>query len=200
MKVTLVSRSISEVEGVVDYSDFIAFIARIGRVKENSEKLVNYLLEHKHFSPFEHAFFTFKIETSRAIGRELLRHRSFVFQERSQRYEKVSVGDFELRQQAEKNRQSSTDVIEDPELKQLVQEYLAYSQEVYEKLLEKNVARECARFVLPESTETTILMTGNIRSWYHFMQLRLDETAQKEIREVAQEIKNILSLYLPRLF
>lgn len=186
----------------VSSQDFTAYIARIGRVKSNPEKLLRYLINHAHWSPFEHTFVTFKIITSRAIGRELLRHRSFTFQELSQRYEPIPhILTPDLRAQSIKNRQSSTidcdPYIEHPHTKEslpashIIAEHIAYTQKLYEQLLAAGVARECARFILPECTSTTLLMTGSLRSWIHFFAVRDHPDAQKEIQEIARSLKNI---------
>jgi thymidylate synthase (FAD) len=186
----------------VNAQDFTAYIARIGRVKNNPEKLLRYLINHAHWSPFEHTFVTFKIMTSRAMGRELLRHRSFTFQELSQRYEPIPIVlTPELRAQSLKNRQSSTiscdPLIENPYTKQMelaskiVTEHIAYTQALYEQLLTAGIARECARFILPECTSTTILMSGSLRSWIHFFAVRDHPDAQAEIQEIACDLKQI---------
>lgn len=213
MKVELVAKTIPSVEGV-STGEFAAYVARIGKVKENPEKLLKYLVEHAHWSPFEHTFFTFKIRTSRAIGRELLRHRSFTFQELSQRYEEVMEFEpVELRKQAETNRQSSGEVF-DPEYNPYAPMKLSHSvrtsdvvsglldeiRNLYQELLNMGVARECARMILPECTATTILMTGNLRSWVHFLALRDEGAAQKEMQLVAKEIKGFLTEEVPLMF
>ena len=196
----------------------IVEIARVSSSrKDKSEKpegLLNYLLKHKHFSPFEHASITFDITTSKAIGIQLIRHRSFTFQEFSQRYQDVSrisdsgmFEDIELREQSDNNRQSSSEVfdpfVEVPHSGELVEASLMVRQfselavEVYKCLLDAGVAREQARMVLPMATKTRIYMTGTIRSWIHFLDIRDDEHAQKEIRLIAQEIKAIMIDELP---
>jgi thymidylate synthase (FAD) len=192
----------------------IVYIARVSSSRENKwedhEKLIRYLIEHRHWSPFEHAHLTFEITTSRAIGRQLLRHRSFTFQEFSQRYaEATEFEEVELRAQAEKNRQSSTDVV-NPDLylgdhdafgthgvdipaSDLVAEHLERTRILYQELLDAGVARETARMILPECTQTTLYMTGNLRSWIHFLELRADEHAQKEVRKIAYEVQKVIT-------
>lgn len=193
--------------------DHIVEVARVSSSRKNKkdkpEGLLSYLVRHKHWSPFEHGHATFEIETSKAIGIQLIRHRSFSFQEFSQRYQDVNrLGDIfepiELRAQCEDNRQSSTEVI-NPNLYRkfngggvkpykaniVIDRYLKGAQDLYTDLLEAGVAREQARMVLPLATTTKIHMTGSIRSWIHFLELRDDEHAQKEIQLVAQEIKRI---------
>ena len=188
--------------------DHIVEVARVSSSRKNKKDkpdgLLRYLVQHKHWSPFEHGHATFEIETSKAIGIQLIRHRSFAFQEFSQRYQDVNhLGDIfepiELREQCEDNRQSSTKVI-DPKIpleggnenaSVLINDLLNQSHKVYNQLLEAGVAREQARMVLPLATTTKIHMTGSIRSWIHFLELRDDGHAQKEIQDVAKAIKRI---------
>lgn len=192
----------------------IVEVARVSSSRKdkmsNYAGLVKYLAKHAHWSPFEHATFTFEIQTSKAIGIQLIRHRSFSFQEFSQRYQDVNQLDnmfepLELRAQCENNRQSSSEVI-DPEIRvsggyinanRMIQNHLASARNLYNTLLKAGVAREQARMVLPLTTSTTIHMTGNVRSWIHFLELRDDEHAQLEIQLVAKEIKCILKDLLP---
>jgi thymidylate synthase (FAD) len=200
MKVELINKT-------PDAEMHIVEVARVSSSRKNKkdkpEGLLNYLIKHKHWSPFEHSYVTFEIETSKAIGIQLIRHRSFAFQEFSQRYQDVNqmidiYEPIELRAQCDDNRQSSMDVI-DPNVKYLdldnvpasdaVEAYLKLGHELYNDLLEEGVARETARMILPLATKTKIHMSGSIRSWIHFLELRDDEHAQKEIRLVAQEIK-----------
>lgn len=191
--------------------DYIAFIARIGKVKENPAKLIKYLLKNQHWSPFEHVYLTFKIKTTRAIAAQMLRHRSFTFQELSQRYEEIiEILPTELRAQALTNRQSSTDVIDpvidmywsDKERAQInASELVSWVKEqclmVYQKLLEAGIAKECARDVLPLSSATTLLMTGNVRSWIHYLAIRDHGHAQKEHQRIAQSIKKVFCKEFP---
>ena len=200
MKVELINKT-------PDAEMHIVEVARVSSSRKNKkdkpEGLLNYLIKHKHWSPFEHSYVTFEIETSKAIGIQLIRHRSFAFQEFSQRYQDVNqmidiYEPIELRAQCDDNRQSSMDVI-DPNVTYLdldnipasdaVKAYLKLGHELYNDLLEEGVARETARMILPLATKTKIHMSGSIRSWIHFLELRDDEHAQKEIRLVAQEIK-----------
>ena len=178
--------------------------------KSNAAGLLAYLVRHKHWSPFEHSHATFEIETSKAIGIQLIRHRSFSFQEFSQRYQDVNqIGSIfepiELRAQCEDNRQSSTEVINPiisykgtpTSAQELIQDHLQSAQGLYTRLLDNGVAREQARMVLPLTTTTKIQMTGSIRSWIHFLELRDDSHAQKEIQLIAKEIKKALVVELP---
>jgi thymidylate synthase (FAD) len=197
--------------------DHIVEVARVSSSRKNKkdkpEGLLRYLVRHKHWSPFEHGHATFEIETSKAIGIQLIRHRSFAFQEFSQRYQDVNhLGDIfepiELRAQCEDNRQSSTEVI-DPIIRGInpniestlaggaINSFLSKAHDLYNQLLEAGVAREQARMVLPLATTTKIHMTGSIRSWIHFLELRDDDHAQKEIQTVAKEIKRIFIREFP---
>ena len=151
---------------------------------------------------------TIEIKTSKAIGIQLLRHRSFTFQEFSQRYAIVeNIEPIELRKQAIDNRQSSTEVF-NPKVyysgynseilaNYAIEKYLEQGQKLYKDLLNKGVARECARMILPMCTETTIFMSGTIRSWIHFIDIRIDGHAQKEAQLIAQKIKKIFKEQLP---
>lgn len=172
--------------------------------KEDYEKLVRYLIDHGHWSPFEHSFMTLEIETSKAIAIQLIRHRSFTFQEFSQRYQDVSSIDsnmFEdvvLRKQAESNRQSSIEEIEESsQLYTLLKTYLSEAEFLYRTMIMSGVSRETARMVLPLCTKTKIYMTGSIRSWIHFFSVRDDQHAQKEIQDIAKKAKRIFSHQLP---
>lgn len=197
----------------------IVEIARVSSSRtdksEQVEGLINYLIKNKHWSPFEHGFMTLEIKTSKAIGIQLLRHRSFTFQEFSQRYAEVTeLEDIEFRMQAETNRQSS--ILEIGAVKNngyLIEEYTAtfeqklwlqkvadtlqQVQQLYKDGLELGVAKECARMILPMTTETTIYMTGSIRSWIHLIMIRDDTHAQKEIQIIAREMKRIFKEELP---
>ncbi len=193
--------------------DNIVEIARVSSSRKDKkakpEGLINYLINHKHFSPFEHSYLTLEINTSKAIGIQLIRHRSFTFQEFSQRYQDVNKLDemfepIELRKQCDNNRQSSTEVF-NPTIKfhattnanEVINGMLGAIKSLYVELLNAGVAREQARMILPLTTKTKIFMTGSIRSWIHFLQLRDDEHAQKEIQLVAKEAKSIFKDQFP---
>lgn len=186
--------------------DLIAYIARVSNPSnqsniETSERLIRYLSKHKHWSPFEMVDLTVEIKTSRLIATQLLRHRSFSFQEFSQRYSQVtSIESLELRKQATTNRQSSTDLVEDYEAINIaVENHFKNCMVFYEYLLEKGVARECARAVLPLNTSTTLYMKGSLRSWLTFLSVRLHETSQKEIRMIAEAIRDIIKEEFPKV-
>ena len=184
-------------------------IARVSSKREDKtespEKLIYYLIKNKHLSPFEHAYLSVEIETSKAIGIQILRHRSFSFQEFSQRYQDVNkLGEIferiEFRKQAENNRQSSTEVINGMDswlLSDKLFEFLNDAHNLYDELLKAGVAREQARMILPMCTKTKIHMTGSIRSWLSFLNVRLDGHAQLEIQLVAKEIARIFAEQFP---
>ena len=187
----------------------IVEIARVSSSRTDKsakpEGLINYLIKHKHWSPFEHGYMSVEIETSKAIGIQLIRHRSFTFQEFSQRYQDVKrIGDMfepiELRKQAEDNRQSSTELIDGMiayDLSDEMFEVLMDVQELYNKMLANGVARECARMILPMCTKTKIHMSGSIRSWLSFLNVRLDEHAQLEIQSLSRQIAKLMKEQFP---
>lgn len=200
-----------------DIETNIVEIARVSSSRKDKseapEGLINYLINNKHWSPFEHGHLTMEIVTSKAIGIQLLRHVSYRFQEFSQRYAVVSqLEDVEFRLQAEKNRQSSTDVVggiqhlDDGSLSvwlmqdidvaiidwiQQVQENLDNTLRLYQRGIALGIAKECVRMILPMTTQTTIYMTGNVRSWIHLLDVRDDSHAQKEVQLIAKEMKKI---------
>jgi thymidylate synthase (FAD) len=203
MKVELLSITPNAEEHIVE-------VARVSssrkNKKEDYEKLVKYLIKHGHWSPFEHSYMTFEIETSKAIAIQLLRHRSFTFQEFSQRYQDVNelsefmFEDVRFRKQSENNRQSSTEEISDVDnrdMYDLVENHLKRTEALYNWLILEGVSRETARMILPLCTKTKIYMTGSIRSWIHFISIRADHHSQKEMQDVANAIKKIVKKTLP---
>jgi|TARA_B100000085_G_scaffold282538_1_gene311240 thymidylate synthase (FAD) len=214
MNVKLVSITAPTVgDGDWKAEDLIAYCARVSNPnnqmnKETAPRLVKYLIKHRHWSPFELASMCVEIKTSRAIAAQILRHRSFSFQEFSQRYSSIQeLEPLELRGQAETNRQSSTDVI-DPVLTNnyknvpaslAVSQHLNEGVKLYEELIEAGVARETARMVLPLTTETTMYMNGTVRSWIHYIDLRSKEDTQKEHREIAEAIKEVFVENFPNV-
>lgn len=190
---------------------YIVYVARVSNPSnqmntETSDKLLRYLMQHKHWSPFEFVDMTVKIVTRRSIAAQILRHRSFSFQEFSQRYSEVTeIEPIEIREQAHKNRQSSSQII-NPVIKlaksigyadKIIAKHMEASKELYEALLKAGVAREVARDVLPLATETTLYMKGSVRSWIHYLQLRTAEDTQKEHRLIAEGIMDIFSKHFP---
>ena len=204
MKVSINSITNPIVAGVpaMTMEEYLIYAARVSsseRVNNDTAPgLMKYLIKHKHWSPFEMVHVGIEIETSRAIAAQILRHRSFSFQEFSQRYAAVSsIEPIELRYQAETNRQSSTDVVDDQELNNLVADVVNASQRIYENLVEKGVAKESARMILPLATTTNIVMTGSLRSWIHFFEQRCSEHAQKEIQDIAYQARDLISYQCP---
>lgn len=203
-----------EEEGIDTPEEFIAYCARISNPAnqfntETSERLIKYLIKHKHWSPLDLVDVTLEIEPTRDIGRQILRHQSFKFQEFSQRYADVNaLNDMfevsECRLQDTKNRQNSLET-DDEELAEWwknEQEYLIeVVSEMYKTALAKGIAKEVARKVLPEGlTKTRMIMKGSIRSWIHYLEVRLDETTQKEHRDIALEISKVISEVFPIAF
>ena len=160
-------------------------------------QLLRYCLNHKHFSVFEMANACLILNTTRDISAQIIRHRSFTFQEFSQRYASVpKLTQPEMRMQATDNRQSSTDVTEQGNI---VEGALATAEVAYHMLLDRGVARETARRILPMCSPTTISMNGTIRSWIHYIELRTKPDTQKEHRDLALQCRSILSHHLPVL-
>ena len=183
--------------------EYMIYCARVSSPEtrldhKTAPKLLRYLADHGHWSPFEMISIGFEIETSRAIGTQLLRHRSFSFQEFSQRYSEVDkVEPIEIRKQAMKNRQSSTEIVDDLQVDDAISSAINESVSCYKALIDRGVAKECARMVLPLAAQTTIVMHGTLRSWIHFLDQRCSEHAQKEIRLIALEIRKQLSNVCP---
>lgn len=162
--------------------------------------LLKFCAEHGHWSVFEMANVVMEIHTSRAISAQLLRHKSFSFQEFSQRYAQVQRDKFklpEMRKAHKKNRQSSTDKIDDKSIESLVNTSVFDSLDAYEFLINQGVAPECARMLLPMCSPTKLYMNGTIRSWIHYLAVRCKEDTQKEHREIALAIRGELSKILP---
>ena len=174
-----------------DAEQTMAYIARVSNPSnQDNEKysgLLKYCIKHNHWSVFEQSSMSLEIETSRAIAAQILRHRSFTFQEFSQRYAaSTALGDFELpelRRQDEKNRQNSTNDLEPEKIEKFEKQMITLfssAKSLYEQMLSQGVAKECARMVLPLCTPTRIYMTGSCRSWVHYINLRSAHGTQKE--------------------
>lgn len=184
--------------------EIIAGIARISSSRmvnelfDSPEKLLRHCILNGHWSIFTMANLTFEITTSRAIGRELLRHWSIKPQEFSQRYSKVAqMEKIELREQSKNNRQSSVNIIEDKYLNWKAEQHLEASQQLYNELIANDVSRESARFLLPEATTTRLIMNGGIREWVTTLNQRLHKSAQKECRLIAEEIRDLFMRECP---
>lgn len=187
--------------------EFIVYIARVSNPTnqlntETGPRLLKYLIKHKHWSPLEHISCTFEIATSRAIAAQILRHRSFTFQEFSQRYaQSTEFEPVEWRMQGKTNRQVGDDPVALTEtLSDSIAKHLHHSHELYNKLIDSGIAKECARMILPLNTQTTIYMSGTLRSWIHYLDLRCSFDTQKEHREVALSIKKRLEEVFPETF
>jgi len=191
--------------------DAEALIGKIARVSNpanednpNVERLLQYLIKHKHWSPFEMASMCVEIHTTRAIAAQILRHRSFSFQEFSQRYA-IPTDTFatvlpELRRQDTKNRQNSIDDLPEETTdyyKQRIDDHFRQSVELYESLLHSGVAKECARSVLPLNTVTRLYMSGTVRSWLHYVDLRNANGTQLEHMSIAKSVRDIIDEQLP---
>ena len=193
-----------------DAEKHIAYCARVSNPNnQDNEKfsgLLKYCIKHQHWSIFEQAFMTLEITTNRGIAAQILRHRSFTFQEFSQRYAPTSfLGDIELpelRRQDDKNRQNSIDDL-DPEIvdklnRQMITLFSS-ANSLYQQMLEAGVAKECARFVLPLATPTKLYMTGSVRSWLHYIDLRASNGTQKEHMDIANDCKKIFIEQFPSI-
>ncbi|AIX12407.1 thymidylate synthase [Escherichia phage Pollock] len=189
-----------------DAEKIIGYIARVSNPDNQDNPsvagLLRYCIKHAHWSVFEQADMTLEIETTRAISAQIIRHRSFTFQEFSQRYAEVKQipAVFDLRSQDEKNRQNSIDNIPadlKADLQTKIQTHIVETQRLYEELLAQGVAKECARMILPMCTPTKIYMKGNIRSWITYIQLRSANGTQKEHMEIALAAKEIFKTQFP---
>ena len=212
MKITLISSSQPSAElasqGIINAQELVAFCARVSNPgnqtnTDTSEKLIRYLIKHKHWSPLEMVSACIEIETTRDIARQILRHRSFSFQEFSQRYAVADLGvEYkEARLQDTKNRQNSIET-NDADLQkqwhQLQQDIVNRSQVAYNWAIKSGIAKEQARAVLPEGITTSRLyMQGTLRSWLHYIELRSGPETQKEHREVAQGCATALESIFP---
>ena len=192
-----------------DAEKTMAYVARVSNPKnQDNEKfagLLRYCIQHGHWSVFEQAHMTVEINTTRGLAAQILRHRSFTFQEFSQRYadsslleEQIPVP--ELRRQDEKNRQNSTDDLDNMLVSGYNTRMRAHFNDamaLYKDMLDNGVAKECARFVLPLATPTRLYMTGSVRSWIHYIDLRSAHGTQKEHTEVVEECRNIFIEQFP---
>ena len=201
MNVSLVSVS-------PDAEKHMAYCARVSNPNnqdnENYAGLLRYCIKHQHWSIFEQAFMTLEINTTRGLAAQILRHRSFTYQEFSQRYADSNLlGEIELpelRRQDTKNRQNSIDDL-DPEVVEKLEKQMntlfSSSLALYNQMLESGVAKECARFVLPLATPTRLYMSGSVRSWIHYIELRSGHGTQKEHMDIANACKQIFIEQFP---
>ena len=215
MTVELISYSQPDQRFVEDTTELVAFCARVSNPsnqtnKETSEKLIRYLIKHQHWSPLEMVSMCLEIETTRDIARQILRHRSFSFQEFSQRYadptKDLNFVTREARMQDTKNRQNSVELnMEDPEQRELArlweekqQNVIRLAREEYTWAVSNGIAKEQARAVLPEGlTESRLYMNGTLRSWIHYIQLRSENGTQKEHIEIAKKCADVIAKVFP---
>jgi len=192
-----------------DGEKLIAYMARVSNPKNQDnpsyDKLIKYLIDHKHWSPFEMVNICVEINTTRSVAAQILRHRSFSFQEFSQRYSVVTDLPVipQLREQDSKNRQNSTDTLPQQltdELKSKIDDLYAHSQDVYSLLITNGVAKECARDVLPLSSPTKLYMNGTLRSWLHYCDLRCGNGTQLEHKLIADQVKSLIKLCYPAVY
>jgi len=194
-----------------DAEKLMAYCARVSNPSnqnnENYAKLLKYCIDHQHWSIFEHGFMTVEINTTRGLAAQILRHRSFTFQEFSQRYADTTllaeeIPLFELRRQDNKNRQNSIDDINNT-TKELwsshIKDHFRRAKEIYDGMIADGIAKECARFILPLATPTRLYMSGTARSWIHYIQLRSGHGTQKEHMNIANECKQIFIEQFPTI-
>ena len=190
--------------------EVISMVARVSNPSNQmnfntASGLLKYCIKHKHWSIFETASITMEINTTRGLGAQILRHRSFTFQEFSQRYAATNLLQKnilppELRRQDTKNRQNSTSDLPPGIIKEYnkkIKKHFEDGMHLYNNLLDNGVAKECARFVLPLATPTRLYMTGSVRSWIHYIELRSDNGTQKEHREIALQCREVFKELLP---
>lgn len=194
-----------------DAEKLMAYCARVsnpkGQDNENIANLLKYCIKNKHVSIFEHGFLTLEINTTRGLAAQILRHKSFQFQEFSQRYADTTllaedIPLFELRRQDTKNRQNSIDDVDlliQVKWKTAIREHFAKAKAIYDEMIADGIAKECARFVLPLATPTRLYMTGNARSWMTYIALREKSGTQKEHMDIAKECKKIFCEQFPTI-
>ena len=192
-----------------DAEKTMGYVARVSNPNNQGNPavagLLGYCIKHGHWSVFEQAHMTVEIETTRGLAAQILRHRSFTFQEFSQRYADTNllaeeIPMFDLRSQDLKNRQNSNDDIpknKKADLQQKIAEYFVESMDLYNELLANGIAKECARFVLPLATPTRLYMTGSVRSWIHYIDLRSAHGTQKEHMLIAEECRDTFKEQFP---
>ena len=199
--------SIKYIHSTPDGDDLVAYMARVSNPsnqdnKNTAPRLIKYLIKHKHWSPFEMVSMCIQIETTRSVAAQILRHRSFSFQEFSQRYAEVTSDPVlpHLRRQDHKNRQNSIDDFDPVETQhfqlQLKQHY-DQAMFLYKQMVQAGVAKECARDVLPLSAPTRLYMHGTLRSWLTYCDLRSGNGTQAEHKQIADQVKELISLHFP---
>ncbi len=208
VKLIAITKPVSDDTKEMTAEELTAYVARVSNPSnqmnsETAPKLLAYCIKNQHWSVFEHVHMTLEIKTSRAIAAQILRHRSFVFQEFSQRYAEAMDNEFyPARSQDIKNRQNSVDNMSEEDktwFKDAQEANWNNSMALYKEALKLGIAKEQARFLLPLSTQTTLYMTGNIRSWIHYIDLRTTAGTQKEHKDIAEAAKDIFSEELPSI-
>ena len=201
--------TVSLVHTTPDAEQLIAYMARVSnpanQANPESERLIRYLIKHKHWSPFEMVNMCVQIETTRSVAAQILRHRSFSFQEFSQRYAQVAEPAFipALRRQDTKNRQNSIADLEQSTVDEFnikINSLFELSESLYNEMLLAGVAKECARDVLPLSTPTKMYMNGTLRSWLHYCDLRCANGTQYEHKLIADQVKDIIEHEFPTVY
>ena len=202
--------TVNYIHSTPDGDNLVAYMARVSNPanqdnKDTAPKLIRYLIKHKHWSPFEMVSMCVEIETTRSIAAQILRHRSFSFQEFSQRYAAVTESPKipDLRRQDSKNRQNSIDdfnPIEKQHFQIQLQQHYDQATHLYNQMLQAGVAKECAREVLPLSTPTKLYMHGTLRSWLTYCDLRSSNGTQKEHQIIADQCKELIGVYFPQCF
>jgi thymidylate synthase (FAD) len=194
-----------------DAEKLMAYCARVSNPNnqnnDNYAKLLKYCIDHQHWSIFEHGFMSVEINTTRGLAAQILRHRSFTFQEFSQRYADTTllaedIPLFEIRRQDTKNRQNSIDDIDHEMIVKWntqIREHFAKAKSIYDGMIKDGVAKECARFILPLATPTRLYMSGTVRSWIHYIELRSGHGTQKEHMIIANECKKIFMQQFPTI-
>jgi len=203
------SHSVQLVHATPDAESLVAYMARVSNPDNQdnpeSERLIRYLIKHKHWSPFEMVNMCVQIETTRSVAAQILRHRSFSFQEFSQRYAQVAEPAMipQLRRQDTKNRQNSIDDLDPYTVKDFtvkINSLFELSESLYNELLQAGVAKECARDVLPLSTPTKLYMNGTLRSWLHYTELRCANGTQYEHKLIADQVKGLIEQEFPTIY
>ena len=201
--------SVKLVSSTPDAEKLMAYVARVSNPNnQGNDKfagLLRYCIKHGHWSVFEQAYMTVEINSTRGLAAQILRHRSFTFQEFSQRYADTNlladeIPMFDLRSQDLKNRQNSNDDVPENKKKDLqekIAQHFVDSMDLYNELLANGIAKECARFVLPLATPTRIYMTGSVRSWVHYIDLRSAHGTQKEHMDVAEGVREVFTEQFP---
>lgn len=203
MEVRLISVTRPLIDGLNSAEDLIVHNARVSNPNnqlniETGAKLLNYCIKNAHWSIFEQADMTVEIKTSRAIAAQILRHKSFSFQELSQRYSQVSeFEDVSLRLQGKTNRQVGDVEYVDQEIQEKINKHITDSNKLYQEMIDKGIAKECARFILPLNTRSVLYMKGSARSWIHYFDVRCSEHTQKEHRDISIAIREIFKKQFP---